>query len=242
MPSPYSRPNQAPDPLSLSAPQAAPTPSLFISAAKLSERNGQADVARGHFQQALSLAPNNVEALLGLARLEDRQENLVAAERLYRTAVSKNPHNPTSLNDLALCLARQGNLHEATRLLQQATEIQPDKRLYRNNLATVLVEQKRDHEALAHLTAVHGPAAGNYNLGHLLAKRGRSKDARPYFAAALEIDPQMEAAKTALAALDSGNTAEVRVSAAPASRCGSRRRAPWSGSERRRSANGSTPN
>jgi Tfp pilus assembly protein PilF len=192
------------DSIALSNGSPPPSPELFIAAAKLSERNGQIDRARQQFHQGLTMAPKHVPGLIEFGRLEDRQGRLPEAEKLYRTAVAVNPHNPTALNDLALCVARQGNLEDSTRLLQQAIDIQPDKPLYRNNMATVLIEQQRDQEALAHLTAVHGPAVANYNVGHLLSKRGRAQDASRYFAAALEIDPQMTPAGQALAALNGG--------------------------------------
>jgi Tfp pilus assembly protein PilF len=167
----------------------------------LSERNGQVDRAREQFHRALTMAPTHVEGLIEFGRLEDRQGRLDVAERHYRTAVNLNPHHATGLNDLALCMARQGKLDESVHLLQRAIDIQPDKALYRNNMATVLVEQQRDQEALTNLAAVHGPAAANYNLGLLLSKRGRPQDAQQYFAAALEIEPQMTQASAALAAV-----------------------------------------
>lgn len=203
------------DAIALSAGAPTGSPDLFIAAAKLSERNGQIEKARQQFHQGLTMAPRHVQGLIEFGRLEDRQGRLPEAEKLYRAAVGVNPHNPTALNDLALCVARQGRLDESAQLLQQAIDMQPDKALYRNNMATVLVEQRRDQEALAHLTAVHGPSAANYNLGQLLSKRGRSQDAAQYFAAAVEIDPQMTQAHEALAALEGSGGGPPRMAATP---------------------------
>ena len=48
---------------------------------------------------------------------------------------------------------------------------------------------------------MHGPAESNYNLGKLLVDRGRPHEAIIYFQSAVELDPTMEAAQTAIAQL-----------------------------------------
>jgi hypothetical protein len=145
--------------------------------------------------------PTDVEILRAAARMEDRQGQLPLAESLYQRAVAANPQHAGALNDLGLCLARQGKLQQSAQCIEQAIHLQPDKPLYRNNAATVFVEMRQDQRALAHLSAVHGPAASNYNLGRLLVDRGRSHEAVAYFQAALDADPTMEPARTAIAQL-----------------------------------------
>ena len=130
--------------------------------------------------------------------MEDRQANLPLAENLYQQAVTANPGHAGALNDLGLCLARQGKLEPSRQVLEQAVQLQPTKALYRNNAATVLVEMHQDQRALGHLAAVHGAADANYNLGQLLVQRGRAADAGPYFQAALQQNPNLQAAQVAL--------------------------------------------
>jgi Tfp pilus assembly protein PilF len=199
------------DPISLQRPVGPPSPDLLIATAQLCERQGQIEQARHHYSRALAIAPTNIDALLGAARMEDRLGKLDVAEQLYRRAVATNPRNTRALNDLALCLARQGQVAESAQLLERAIQIQPEKPLYRNNIATVLVELDRDREALAHLSAVHGPAVANYNLGHLLTKRGRGDEAASYFLAAAEIDPRFGQAQAALAAVGGVRTDRSRL-------------------------------
>jgi tetratricopeptide (TPR) repeat protein len=167
-----------PDSISLDKPVGPPTPQLLITMAQMCERNG--DVP---------------------ARMEDRQGDLRLAEHLYRQAVAANPQHAGALNDLGLCLARQGNLEASVQMIEQAIQLQPDKPLYRNNAATVFVEMRQDQRALAHLAAVHGSAEANYNLGQLFVQRGRAAEAAPYYHAAVEQNPQLQAAQVALAQL-----------------------------------------
>jgi tetratricopeptide (TPR) repeat protein len=199
------------DPIALSTPIGAPTPELYIYSAQMSEQKGEIGEARQQFQQALSMWPGHVEVLRAAARMEDRRGDLALAEQLYNQAVTSNPQHAGALNDLGLCLARQGKLEPSVQVIEQAIQLQPAKALYRNNAATVLVEMRQDQRALAHLAAVHGSAEANYNLGQLLVSRNRGSDAAPYFQAALEQNPSLQAAHVALANLQGS------VSTAPTS-------------------------
>jgi Tfp pilus assembly protein PilF len=191
-----------------------PTPEVVISFAQSCERQGDANQARHHYQRALAMWPGHVEVLRAAARMEDRLGQLPLAEHLYRQAVGANPQHAGALNDLGLCLARQGKLEPSLQVLEQAIQLQPTKALYRNNAATVLVEMRQDQKALAHLTAVHGSADANFNIGQLLVQRGRSNEAAPYFIAAVEQRPDLQAAQEALAKLQGTSTAAPTAAAA----------------------------
>ena len=188
-----------PQPSLPAPPPVPPTPELYVGMAEMSHRGGDVDQARRLYQQALALNPNDLEALLGAARMEDRLGRLELAAYLYDRTARAHPRNPTVLNDLALCLARQGDLPAAHAALQQAVQFDPRKPLYRNNVAKVLIEMNRPEEALAHLSAVHSPAVANYNMGVLLAERGRPGEAAHYLTTATGIDPQMAPAHLLLA-------------------------------------------
>jgi tetratricopeptide (TPR) repeat protein len=189
------------DKLSLDTPTGPATPQFYIAMAQMSERQGNAPQARQQLQQALAKWPRDVELLRAAARMEDRQGNLPLAETLYRRAVAANPQHAGALNDLGLCLARQGKLEQSVQSIEQAINLQPTKALYRNNAATVLVEMRQDQRALAHLSAVHGAAESSYNLGQLLVDRGRPHEAISYLQQAVEIDPMMQPAHSAIAQL-----------------------------------------
>jgi tetratricopeptide (TPR) repeat protein len=198
-----------PDPISLDTPAGPPTPLLYISMAQLSERQGDVGQARLHYQTALKKWPGQVDVLRAAARMEDRLGGLQLAENLYQQAVTANPQHAGAHNDLGMCLARQGKLEASLQQIEQAVRLEPTNQRYHNNAAVVLVEMRRDQQALGHLSAVHGPAPANYNMGQLLVERGRTMEAAGYFAAALEIDPTMQAAHAALANLQGAAVGEV---------------------------------
>jgi tetratricopeptide (TPR) repeat protein len=212
MPPAASRPNAGPVPTV----PGQPSPEMLISRAQTCERQGDVRQARHHFQQAFTMWPGHVEVLRAAARMEDRLGQLPMAEHLYQQAVRANPQHSGALNDLGLCLARQGKLEPSLQVLEQAIQLQPTKSLYRNNAATVLVEMRQDQKALAHLSAVHGSASANFNLGQLLVQRGRSNEAAPYFIAAIEQQPDLQAAHEALAKLQgASNSAPVVTASKP---------------------------
>lgn len=187
--------------LSLNQPAVRPTPQLMISMAQMHEQRGNVPQARQTYQQALAAAPKNVHILRELGHFEDRQNRLADAERYYTEASRLAPQNAAVLNDLGLCLARQNKLAPSAQVLERAIALKPQKALYRNNMATVLMEMGEQHQAMQHLMAVHAPAAAYYNMGHLLEKGGHQEAALAHYAEALQLDPSLTAAESALAAL-----------------------------------------
>ncbi len=203
-------------PVAQRTPMGPATPEQIISVAQLCERQGDVQQARHHYQRALGMWPGQVEVLRAAARMEDRQNQLPLAEHLYRQAVGANPQHAGAMNDLGLCLARQGKLDASLQMIEQSVQLQPSKALYRNNAATVLVEMRQDQKALAHLTAVHGSADANFNVGQLLVQRARPSEAVPYFIAAIEQNPDMVAAHEALARLQGTQVTTAATPSAPA--------------------------
>jgi len=208
-------PAQPVDELSLNTPVGPPTPQLHIAVAQLAEKQGNLTQARAQLQQGMAKWPRDVELTRAAARMEDRQGNLPLAESLYQRAVTADPQNAGALNDLGLCLARQGKLEQSAQAIEQAINLAPDKSLYRNNAATVLVEMHQDQRALAHLSAVHGPAESSFNLGQLLADRGRPHEAVAYYQRALALDPSMQQAQMAIAQLSGGSMTQSQFAAEP---------------------------
>jgi len=177
------------------------TPELHVALAQMSHRNGQVVQARQHYQKALAMDSQHLDALLGAARMEDREGRLDVAQMLYQRAAKAHPKSATAQNDLALCYARRGDLPTAARILDQSIRIEPRKALYRNNAAKVLVEMNHMKPAMDHLAAVHTPAVANYNMAVLLNERGLGDEATPFLRQAISLDPTMQPAHEMLAQL-----------------------------------------
>ena len=207
------------DPIALNNKAKLPGADFYVTLAQLKERSGDLVAAQEQYNKALEVEKNNLPALLGLARLYDNQGQMQKATEAYQDAAKKHPREASPHNDLALCYARQGRFAEASVQLNRAVELQPDRALYHNNLATVLVELDRPQEALQQLSFGQGPAVAHYNLGFLLARRGKNEAAAQQFASALEQDPNFLAARQSLERLGTRpseeNNAQVAMQPSP---------------------------
>ena len=177
---------------------------LYIASARLSEKSGRYDFALEQYQSALNAEPQNRHALIGMARLRHRMGDMPKSIEIYLQALKVYRDDPVILNDLGLCYARHGRLDDAIEALGRATQVAPSREMYRNNLAAALVEAGRAGAAVETLSSVGGPAQGNYNVGYLLARSGRQARAMPFLQRSLELDPNLQQARTLLAQIGPG--------------------------------------
>jgi hypothetical protein len=85
---------------------------------------------------------------------------------------------------------------QAIEAQRRAVDLRPQEPRYRNNLAALLVEVGRPQEAFAQLRAIYDEPVAHYNLAFLLNKRGIKPAALQEFAIALQLNPNMVAARS----------------------------------------------
>lgn len=114
----------------------------------LAQRGDLAE-AKHHFENALRINPDNASAEVNLG-------NALAAEgghsqeaiELLRHGLEKLPTSPDGQNGLGVALAHAGDLAEASEHLQKAVDLAPEDAGYRFNLGRVLAARGRYPEAL----------------------------------------------------------------------------------------------
>lgn len=104
-------------------------------------------------------------------------------------------------------LSLDGGWEEALPALERAVRLCPDMKGFRNHLGVCLFRLGRHADAaeeFAHIVTRldKGSAVDIQNLGLCHAFLGNTEEARHYLTAALELDPELEAAKRHLAELD----------------------------------------
>src|SRR6185369_4301998 len=132
------------------------------------EDMGLHDEAIDELEEALEISPRFADAEYGLGSILQKQGKTDEALEHYQKALKINP----DLNDLygptAKLLADRGDLAGAARLYLEEVHREPDS------------------------------AVACYNLGATLERMAKLQDARSYYARALEIDPNLAAARERL--------------------------------------------
>ncbi len=210
------------DPTSLSSKTGKVGPEVYVRSGQVYESQNKPVEAIGQYQKAISISPNNLEAMVSLARLHDRRGESTKAIEVYQKALKAHPKSALVHNDLGLCHARQKQYQRAMEALNKAIALQPSNPKYRNNLATVLVEQGRTDEAFQQLAAVNSDAVAHYNLAYLLDQKGQSGLAVQHLQQAIAKDQSLGPAHAMLAQLTgqapAGEpTGDSRVAALPVS-------------------------
>lgn len=177
--------------------------------------------ARGLYERAAQLLPNDARPRLGLAILLQQTGELDQAERLYRRVIELEPGQAVALNNLAWLLSRdRGKSGEAETLAQRAVQLGPQNADYYDTLGSVLLRLVgRESDALAAFESCARLAPANSALrarallrvAALQTQAGRLEAAR----AALDAAAAIDQAVGALSAEERGELARLREQTAP---------------------------
>jgi tetratricopeptide (TPR) repeat protein len=112
------------------------------------DKLGQTDEAIRHYQQAISLKPDDAKAHndLGVALADKGQADEAVPQ--YQEAIRLKPDHADAHNNFGLVLGRKGQIEEAIRQFQEAVRWKPDSAEPHNNLGIVFYQQSRIDEAV----------------------------------------------------------------------------------------------
>ena len=82
-------------------------------------------MARSSYDRVLSIKPNDIPALLGMARLDMNEGNSQSARERYEAIIKLQPDHPEALLSYAYFVDREGNIKEALELLEKARKAAP---------------------------------------------------------------------------------------------------------------------
>ena len=178
---------------------------------------GIALTQKGNFAEAVSqyrtvlkLKPNypNVHFYLGVALAGSGQSD--EAIRQYRQALQIDPDNATTHNNLGNVLADGGLIDQAIEQYREAVRIKPNFTGAFFNLG-LAYEDRGDFDEAARqygkALEIDDNANAHVNMGAILQRQGRSREAVEHFRAALRIKPDFPEAQRGLARAlgESGN-------------------------------------
>jgi Tfp pilus assembly protein PilF len=137
------------------------------------------------------------EALCVLyADTHEVDQALSACERATKIA-----NSPSSWNNYGFLLLSSNNTEEALVALKNAVRLDSTANMYRNNLGLAQAMNGQTKTAMHTLRTILGEADANYNIGAARERVGDTKQARMFFARAMELDPHHTQAKESWARL-----------------------------------------
>lgn len=172
------------------------------------QRGGRGGQKIGAEQQAL--------AQRRMAGAFDRMGRFTQADVHYQQALKLAPRDPKVWNDIGYSYYLQNRWSDAERALKTAETMDSNNPRVLTNLGLALAAQGKDDEALNVLSRANGPAVGHANLGFILAAQGKSESARRHYEHALALQPQLTAARDAIARIDAGAKGEASSALASA--------------------------
>ncbi|MGO8680684.1 MAG: tetratricopeptide repeat protein, partial [Limisphaerales bacterium] len=178
-------------------------------------QKGSVDEAMAHYQKALQIDPDYVDACYNLGNALLQKGAVDEAIAHYQKALQINPDYAKACNNLGNVLVQKGSVDEAIIHFQKALQIKPDFAEAHDNLGNALLRKGKVDEAIVHfqkaLQIEPDFAEPCNNLGIALAQKGQVAEAIAHFQRALQIKPDFAEAHNNLdtALRKMGNVAEA---------------------------------
>jgi protein O-mannosyl-transferase len=168
----------------------------------LMHKYGRLDDAMECFRRAISLYPDEVEALGNLGYALAAKGQAAEAITYYQAALRTNPGHAATHNNLANVLSNLGKIDEAIQEYQLALQSEPDYAEAHNNLGIALAQKGRFDEAVAQFRAAirfkPNYAIAHNGLANVFTLRGQYQEAVPEYQEALRLDPAYAEAQNGL--------------------------------------------
>ena len=201
-------------------PKRNPKAATEVAFAKMKEAEADADAAkqkpeaqavvrdesRKAYQQALKIDPNNLEAYRGLGQLYTKMGDTERAQETFKKAMAKHPKDAGLWYDLGQCHNRRKDFAEGARCFNKAVELDPENREYLKKLGFTLAWSGQIDQGLVYLTRAHGSPTAHLMIACMFDQKEQRAPAIHHLKLALNENPQLQAARDLLAALENPGT------------------------------------
>lgn len=180
-------------------------------------RAGRLEQAIEDLQQAVRMAPDNVNGLRFLAVAYIDKGKLHDAEALLKKAVNLAPDYAQAIQDLAKLQMRNFNWEGAIESFKQLTQAQPEDPLAWSNYANAYARQGDCDKAIElyqKSIAINPNIAGiRMSIAHQLKTVGKQEEALDNYRASIKIKPQMAESYWSMANLKTFTFEEQEITA-----------------------------
>jgi tetratricopeptide (TPR) repeat protein len=176
-----------------------------LATAKEMEKNGHDLQAIYQYEMARNYDSRlNAKVCRNLARLYDRIGDSQRALAEYKQCLLQNPKDPDLLNDIGYCHYQKGEWLEAEKWFRQALDVAPQHQRAAINLGMTLGQKGGKHyeEALEMFKRVNTPGEAHVNMGFIYQTHAKWDEAKKAYRTALELQPDLDLARRALAKLE----------------------------------------
>ena len=171
--------------------------------AKFYQERGKHRQAISEFEKVLYIDPGYVKAYNGLGISYDLQGDFPNAVQAYQEALKIDPNSDYIQNNLGYSLLMQGNIEEAIASFNKAIALNDKKEIYHNNLGLAYARKGEAALALNEFKFSADEAQSHYLLANVFYEKGLYNQAKEQFSSALNLNPDMEKARTKMAAAES---------------------------------------
>jgi len=189
--------------------QGARGPDLSVMQGRALADLGLTDDAEKVLSQVVRRHPSNVDAAntLGILYMDDKR--IDEAISRFRQATRAAPKDAIVHNNLGFALMAAGRNDEAVEVLRKALSNDASHKRTRNNLGFALVATGQDKAAWRVFRAGNDTASARFNLALAQELRGDRTAALQSYSDAIEDNPDLEAAHTAIARLNAAETPPI---------------------------------
>ena len=149
--------------------------------------------ARASFEKALTLNPDNTEALAGLTMLDLSQKRTSEAGARVRSGLARHPDRPDLLRLAAQVHVAAQEFSTAEQSLRRAIQVAPDDAVAYNMLAGLYLRTGRRDEALAEFDGIAAREPKNIGVRTMAAMlvdgQNKRPEAKKRYQEILDIDP-----------------------------------------------------
>jgi Flp pilus assembly protein TadD len=167
---------------------------------------GRAQEAEEIYRRALEANPDNVEVMINLGVLLGQERRTDEAVKVLSRGIELRPQFASGYVNLGNVYMLQGKYSEAEGIYREALFLKKGDHSLWASIGDALIKQEKSDEAIdAYERAVdYNQAEADWlnRLGALYAMSGRYGEAKNMFNRALEVDPELSAAKSNLRRLE----------------------------------------
>jgi len=175
---------------------------VSFAAAEALEKAGKNKEAIALYERARKLDSRYQHVCRRLGVLHDKEGNYFQAQKEYMEALRQSPRDANLFNDVGYSHYCQGKWAEAETALKQALLLDPKNQRAWINLGMAQAQQEKYEEAMEAWGKVVTPGQAQCNLGFILTTQGKREEAKESYRRALEMEPGLQIAKTAIYKLE----------------------------------------